>query len=237
MGVGRSGSTTTGGGHGPINGENENQNPGDYGNLYGMPTTSKAHGKGSSFSDVLEDLSQGADIARTPGAANRGEVRAVLFRVQGTDTDLAKREGDHLFLAMPTDPDSTTESSRAFTRQRILHSMPLRHLAPEAERDLLLSVLSDQRSVPREDQPKEARAGLFWMWSLHARACSVESDKGTVPDLSGGRSRALNRVAPNSGRTGGTAGRYDVWRPAVPFTSSPPIKSRDMDPICPKRSG
>ena len=80
---GRSGSTTTGGGHGPINGENESQNPGAYSDLHGMPSPDQAHGKGSSFSDVLEDLSQGADIARTPGAANRGEVRAVLFRVQG----------------------------------------------------------------------------------------------------------------------------------------------------------
>ena len=108
-----------------------------------MPATGKANGKGPSFFDVLEDLSQGADIARKPGAANRGEVRAVLFRVHGTDTDIKDRAGNHMLQSMPTDTGSTTEGGGAFTRQRILSSLSLRYLAPEAERDLLLSVLSD----------------------------------------------------------------------------------------------
>ena len=55
---------------------------------------------------------------------------------------------------------------------------------------------------------------MFWMWSIYARACSVESDKGTVPDLSGSRSRALNRSMPipGMGRRGWTLSDVGVRR-------------------------
>ena len=203
------------GGHGPINGENENQNSGDYGNLYGM-RPAKRTGKGR-HSLTCSKTCHKVRISRE-SRERRIEARS------GRSCSQCKGPIPTSRTARAITCSSRCRRTRDRLRKAAEHlpgngfclrcRCDISHRRPNAIYCYLCYRINDQY---REKISRRKLARAFWMWSIHARVGSVVSDKGTVPDLSGGRSRALNRVAPNSGREGGTVGRFLVCASAVPF--------------------